>query len=470
VTTRSVPLPRRRPATLVKLALLVALPGCVYFNGIYNAQEAAARGDARLRRGAEAEATGFFQQSAATAESVLVRHPDSKWRPRALYLAGRGAAFGSQCERAVPRLAEFLALPGITRADADRARLALGACDLQSAQVRQARARIDSVIDARDPETARQARLWATRAALAARDRDAAERYLAGLDGTLLQWELLSASLAARDYARAESLLVQRATRGDYRDDVIGALRELWAAGRWDGVEEIVRRYDGTRLRDASRVAMHYAVGDLQLRAGLDSLARQHLFIARGLAGRDTTIEREAAARLALLALPRVTAVRDIDSLFAQQDSAVRRTQYARLVADRLLLLKLLVEQEDATGAALFLGAEVARDSLRARELARTLFLQVARDLPGSPLVANAWHAAARLTPDSADEWRARILRDHQQSYVAAWLSGQDPAQRPDFITTPQLLSFTWERTTRQWADSVRKLRQPPRSAGPVRP
>jgi hypothetical protein len=447
-------------------ATLGVAPGCVYFNGIYNAQAAARRGDAALRRGDETGAVSHFQAAAAAAESVLVRHPASSWTTRALYLAGRAAAFGAQCDQGVARLRAFLALPGIPPADADRARLALGACDLQRGAVPAARARLDSVLAVTDDDaTRRQARLWAARAALAARDRDAAERLLAGLDGTQLSWELLSASIAARDFARAESLLVQRAARGDYRDDVPPALRELWSAGHWDGVEEVVRRYDAARVRDAGRVAMHFAVGDLNLRAGRDSLARQHLFTARGLAGRDSAVAREAAARLALLPIGRAATLREVDTLFARVDSATRTAAYARLAADRLLLLRLLLQREDATGAARFLAAEVARDSLRAIALARTLFLEVARDLPGSPLAPNAWHAAAQLTPDSAEAWRARLLRDHPGSYVAAWLRGEDPGQRADFVSTPQLLTFTWEATTRLWSDSVRKLRQP-RAAG----
>ena len=51
--------------------------GCVYYNGIYNAKEAARNGDALLRREAESEANTQFQLSAARAESVLVRRPTS---------------------------------------------------------------------------------------------------------------------------------------------------------------------------------------------------------------------------------------------------------------------------------------------------------------------------------------------------------------------------------------------------------
>ena len=461
----------RGPRPLVTLALLL-LSGCVYYNGVYNAKEAARHGDARLRRDAETDAVQFFQLSAEKAESVLVRHPTSPWRMRTLYLAGRGAALGGQCDVALRRLTEFLLQPAGTPDDRDRARVALASCEMRTANIPVARRRLDSLVNVRDPETARQARLWAARAALAAGDRDAVAHYLGGAEDGAMPWELLLASLAAREYVRVESLLVQRAARADYREDAARALRELFAAGRWDAVESVVRGYDASRIRDASRASMHFAVGDLNMRAGRDSIARQHLFVARTLAGRDTLLERESTARIAYLSVMRASTVREIDTIVARQDSAVRRTPFARRINEQLLLVKLLAQQTEPTGAAWFLAAEVARDSLRARDVARGLFLRLVRDVPGTPLAPQALYAAGLLAPDSAKAWQARIQRDFAASSVAAWLNGDDPAGRPDFFLTPDLLQVRWTETLRTWSDSVRKLRTPPRSGAPpaVRP
>ena len=215
-------------------AAAVAMPGCVYFNGIYNAKEAAGRGDARLRRGDEAGAATFFATSVASAESVLVRHPTSKYRPRALYLAGRGAAWAGFCDAGIKHLEEFLALPvsGRDSTEFHRARLARAMCFLRLGKLNVARVHLDSLVDLRDRETSQQARLWASRAALAARDGAAAERYLAGMNIGTMSWELLNASVASRDFVRVESLRVQRAAQADYRDDVIGARRELLHSGQ----------------------------------------------------------------------------------------------------------------------------------------------------------------------------------------------------------------------------------------------
>lgn len=450
------------------LAAWLAGGGCVYYNGIYNAQAEARQGDVRLRHDDEGGATTRFQRSAAIAESVLVRHPTSKWRPRALYLAARSGALAAQCDRAMPRLRELLAGATLAPADRDRTRLALASCEVRTGRSAAARPRLDSLIGSDRQELARQARIWGARAALSMGDRDAVPAYLGGLGAAVLEWELIAASLSAREYARVESLLVVRARIGDYRDDVARALRELVADGRFDGAERIVGQYDAAGIGDESRARLHFALGDVQLRLGRDSLARHHLFSARTLSRRDTLTAREANARLALLELSRVSSVRELDTLVARQDSVVWRTAYAAVVGERVLLFRLLVAGTvtgDTTGAASFLAAEIARDSLRAPRLARSLFVEIARERPGSPLVPHAWYAAALLEPDSADSWHRRILADHPQSAVAARLRGQEPSDRADFVRAPELLRLHWSETLRRWTDSVRTLRLPPKSS-----
>jgi hypothetical protein len=432
----------------------------VYFNGIYNAKEAASRGDAGLRRGDDATAATFFATSAASAESVLARHPKSKWRPRALYLSGRGSAMAGYCEVGTKRLDEFLALPvGRDSTEFDRARLARSICELRTGKLDTARIHLDSLIDVKDREVARQARLWASRAALAARDGDAAERYLAGMNMGTMSWELLTASVSARDFVRVESLLVQRAAEADYRDDAINALRELLYAGRFDAVERIVNKYDAARVRENGRVAMHYLIGDYLLREGRDTVAQRHLVAARQMAGRDTVMQREAAARLMLLGIRRFESMRELDSAFSREDSLASRSPFARRLTEQALLVRLLSSRPDSSGASMFIAAEAARDSLLANPLAHYLFLRVARDFPSSPLAANALYAASILMPDSADMWRRQIEVQYPASHVAAWIRGEDPATRPDFATNQELLRTAWLDAARAWADTVRKLR-----------
>ena len=155
----------RRPLVSARgLAAIIAVwvvgNGCVYYNGVYNAKAAAHRGDLQLRADAEGEAGTQFQLSAEKAESVLARHPQSTWRVRALYLAGRGEAYSGQCDRALPQLDAFLRASSSVAHDGDRARanVAIGACELQTNHIAAARARLDSLVRVRDPQTASHAR------------------------------------------------------------------------------------------------------------------------------------------------------------------------------------------------------------------------------------------------------------------------------------------------------------------------
>jgi hypothetical protein len=142
---------------LVFAAWLVG-SGCVYYNGIYNAQAEARLADAKLRRDNDGEAVTRFQRSAAIAETVLVRHPKSQWRNRALYIAARSGAMAAQCERAVPRLEQLLGGATLNGTERTRARLALATCDVRSGRSADARARLDSLVLTDDREIARQSR------------------------------------------------------------------------------------------------------------------------------------------------------------------------------------------------------------------------------------------------------------------------------------------------------------------------
>lgn len=459
--TRAVASAGRRIA--VVLGMWGLATGCVYYNGVYNAQAAAKQGDRRLRENQEAEAQARFLESAERAESVLVRFPTSKWRTRALYLAGRGHALSGDCERGRERILELLDRTDVTPIERDRARVALGACDVRSNAMATARLRLDSLIDSRDSEVAREARLWAARAALTMGDLDAVTGYLGASSGEILPWELISASTTARDFARSESLLVLRARRGDYRDEALRSVREMAAAGRVDGARRVVLAYDAARVREPLRAQLHYTLGDQLLRVDRDSLAAWHLGTARELAGRDTLVVREAVARTAWLALRRAQTLEESDAILAQLDSGVMRTAFARRVADQWLLVRMLAGKADGTGAGQFLAAEVLRDSLQAPALAQAVFVDLARRSASSPLAPAALYAAtllpSPLTADSADRWRRRVTTEYAASAVAARLRGDDPSGLPDFVTAPEMLRFSWSEVTRQWADSVRRLR-----------
>src|SRR3954464_5901102 len=92
-------------ARLFRLALAsVLLAGCVYYNGMYNANRLAGSARKAEREGRTFEATRLWGQVATKAESVVVRHPTSKYAEEAGVLRGVALARLGQCEHALGAL------------------------------------------------------------------------------------------------------------------------------------------------------------------------------------------------------------------------------------------------------------------------------------------------------------------------------------------------------------------------------
>jgi hypothetical protein len=452
---------RARLRALAAAALLGGSAGCAYFNGVYNAKDAAGDADKLARAGQDAQAAGSYALAAAKAETVLVRYPKSRWRADALYLAGRGAAFAGDCARGESRLAEYLAVTGRPREERELATIALASCYVRGSRYSAARALLEPIRTAKERDVARQASLWAARAAVGMGEMDDALAYLGPLEVGAVQWELAGASIAARQYARAESLLTIRAARGDYREDVLAALRELWVAGEHGRAEALVSRYAAARTPPNARIALHLTLAELQMSANRDSLARAHLLEVSRLAT-EPTIDREAAARLGLLQLRRLTTLADVQASVRRTATLAAGSPLLQRMQDNLLLVGMLAATENPTGASLFLAAEVARDSLRAPLLAHTLFRQLDATHPGAHLTPKALLAAAALVPDSAAAYRERILTAHASSPFGLLVAGVDPGNAAVYRQTDELLRLAWQAAVVQYADTLKKLRPPP--------
>src|SRR5581483_12107541 len=105
---------------------------------------------------------------------------------------------------------------------------------------------------------------------------------------------------------------------------------------------------------------------------------------------------RDVSARLTQAEVAPLASIVDVASVVARGRERGAGSPIQRRLEDNVLLVQMLAGHEDGTGAALFLAAEVARDSLHAPVLARALFERVA-ELPRSPLSAKALLAAAQL-------------------------------------------------------------------------
>src|SRR5918992_4911678 len=91
------------------------LSGCVYYNGMYNANRLAKSARKAEREGRTLDATNFWGQVATKAESVVVRHPRSKYAEEAMILRGLALAHLGQCDQALAPLGRV----AVAKLDAD---------------------------------------------------------------------------------------------------------------------------------------------------------------------------------------------------------------------------------------------------------------------------------------------------------------------------------------------------------------
>lgn len=433
------------------------LASCAYFNGIYNAHEAARHAEKHLRAGREAEATAAFMSAAVKAETVLARYPRSRWSTEALYVAGISEAMIDQCPQAVDRLERFLS----RKASADqreRASVALASCYVRQGKYSRALGMLEPALGSKNREVRERAALWAARSAIAMGDNARATSLLSTVDVGATQWELAAASMQRGDFARAESLYILRAARADFREELLTVMRELWAEGRRDQVLTIVARYEPTRLRSAHKAKIYLAAAELLTNANDDSAARALLLKTRRLST-DSLLDREASARLTLLSLAPLRSLLDVRNAIASSRESARGIPLQRRLEDNLLLVSLLERGQDPSGAALFLAGEVARDSLRARALAGSLFLRAADPSLGAFIPPKALLAAAALDPDSAEVYHRQLRTRFPASPYLMMLEGGDPAESPVLVETDRLLRQWWDSAAKYLADTLRTLR-----------
>src|SRR5262249_17767656 len=88
-------------ARLGLLAAAVLLGGCAYYNGMYNTSRMAKSARKAERDGRAFEAQGYWGQVVTKADSLVVRHPQSKYADQATVLRGLALARLNQCPEAV---------------------------------------------------------------------------------------------------------------------------------------------------------------------------------------------------------------------------------------------------------------------------------------------------------------------------------------------------------------------------------
>ena len=385
------------------LAVAALLSGCAYYNAMYNARRLTDAAEKAESEGRNFDASTLWGQVTVKAETVLARHPDSKYAPEAYALMGRAHARMGNCTRARPALESALAAPldSVMKIDTE---LRLAHCYTDLGRPQDALERYERVIAIGGPGHQQQARTGLVRSlrdagrpaeALAIVERHpeipAIERIstyaAAGRAGDVLRmadslvtakdstvpWDSIITWLAAHD-RRAASEIVDRADSAPGATPAIRA-RRLLADGARFADDPAQARVRFERVRDQQGAADAAAAARLEL-IRLDMRAAE---------------SPEALAPLLAALAPEVA-----ESPLGPQAEILRRSIESVTSA----------VDSSAPGAPsgdmrLFLAAEAARDRLRAPRLAETLFRRIAAAWPDSPYAPKALLAAAQLRGDT---------------------------------------------------------------------
>lgn len=424
-----------RPRSLRWLMLgSLCLSGCVYYNGMYNTRKFTDQAEKAEREGRTIDANTAWGQVTIKAETLLTRHPETRYAPEARVLMGRAYAKLGDCTSARPALESSLQ---VIRDTALRAsgELSLAQCMIKLDEPARA-AEIYRSLYASAPDSIRRAlrpelvdalrRAGAFREALA----------LVGESGSGMEHQRLLLLAGAGDFDQAAALADSLATLGDtlapWDSAAVLAGRQDPAAGSRivSAALSIPARSNAQRanslLNDAERLA------PVDSRAAMERL-RQVIAVGEP---RDLV----ARARLNMLRLELASAddPAALDSLGAAlerentEGSPIAFDAEALAVSVReLIAVRDSVTPETPQGdMRVFLAGELARDHLRAPALARLFLVRVADVWPESPYAAKALLAARLMAPaDSA--LRDRIATAYDLSpYVMALRGDEVPELR----------------------------------------
>jgi hypothetical protein len=376
----------------------------VYYNSMYNTKRLASSARKAERDGRTFEANNLWGQVVTRAETLVTRHPDSKYVDEALVLKGLALSRLNQCHAAVVPLGHVSLLPEDAEVR-EEASLALGRCHLELGDPTLAEVMLTRVVESADPARRTEARLLRGRALRLTGRPDQAVQTLEGLDSPRARQERLLALAAAhrRDaaLALADSLLSVSDT-----------------TARWDTVAATVGRVEpliASTLVDRLKDRKGMAAGPRAQMLYEDAVRLAPLDTARaGARLREVAVLREPPeyverARLALTRqwIARTSSVDELRPVMADLNAraASRSTAASEAAVVRAFVSQILTAADSsAAGAAradlqLFLAAETARDSLVAPALAVGLFRTIVEGLPDSPYAPKAILAGHALDP-----------------------------------------------------------------------
>lgn len=419
-----------RPVKRGALLLLLALTGCVYYNGMYNANRFAKRAQKAQAQGRTFEAQGFWAQAEVRADTVIARHPESSWVDDAQLIRGEAMVARSDCAGAMPAL-EAASLSLDSPKVAERAKVLLSGCLIKAGNYAAADRVLRELMASADTAISRSARLEHARVLRINGEYQAAVTTLEGLEGPAVDGERTADYANLGDLARAVPLIDAALAQGDsgmpWESIIAGvarvdpglASRYTSAAVTLTGLPTETR--DGLLLADGMRLlASNPDSGLARLReAGsakpiTDASLTARLRIGEYFIGQADTLSQLEEARAELTGLSTIGGPASIQAL-----------RYLRVLDQVRGYADSITPEAKAGDLATFVLAEAVRDSLPAPRIAAELFATVPAWWPASPYAPKALLALAALEPARAESIFETLQSDYPESPYLLLIAGE---------------------------------------------
>ena len=418
-------------AVLPTILAAVLLGGCVYYNGMYNANRLANSARRAERDGRTFEANNLWGQVATKAESVMVRHPTSKYAEEAAILRGLALARLGQCEQALSPLSR-IAVAQLSTDLSEDAWLATGRCHVTLGNVAAGDAAFAQVLESKNVYRRREASFQRARTLRYLGRYEEAVAALAEIKEPRALPELLLALAGAGRVAAAMSLADSLVARGDTTQPWDSLVVTLGAQdpSNASSLVDRLRRLPG---RSAETQALWLLEDGLRLLPSDTARAAARFGEAVSI-GHSGSPAGRASLQLVRLQLRRVTQPQELSSSIRNLTAMAARYE---LVAAELIQLRTtaagVVAASDSSlpgspqgDLRLFLAAETARDSLLAPRLAEGIFLRILNEWPDSPYAPKAVLAAQQLNPAWADSARTLLEGRYIDSPYLAMIRGEE--------------------------------------------
>lgn len=410
------------------LSILVLAGGCAYYNGMYNARRLAGSAEKAEREGRTLDASSYWGQVAVKAESVIVKHPDSKWVDLALLLRGRALARMGQCGQAIQPLQQSI----VRLSDPEQheqALLTLAECRQELGDSSVAAAMYAGLIDSRISQHRREARLEYARALIG---QDQYGNALTTLDSVPGREARALRIIALGGVGRVpEAIALGDSALAD-KDTLVSWPAFLDAVGSRDPMEAS-RLVDtlNARLQPGRMVLAQWLLADGRRLMAVDTAAAVKRYEASADNGGERAAAWSARLAVALFHLRSARTVGDLAGVKPELETIAKGDGMAADSAGQILKLVTRLQAIDSVVAGspegdlrLFYAGETARDSLGIRGLAAELFRQVPLGWPDSPYVPKALLVLIHLDPTFADSARQMLTSSYADSPYLAMIRG----------------------------------------------